>query len=58
VLFRSYPFEETANKKAKLSEIIENIDIGGPSLARAAAKNHRDVLVGVITPTTVAPTTA
>ncbi|MBI4143489.1 bifunctional phosphoribosylaminoimidazolecarboxamide formyltransferase/IMP cyclohydrolase [Candidatus Woesearchaeota archaeon] len=40
-----YPFEETSGKKANLSEIVENIDIGGPSLARAAAKNHKDVLV-------------
>jgi phosphoribosylaminoimidazolecarboxamide formyltransferase/IMP cyclohydrolase len=40
-----YPFEETAGKKSNLSEIIEKIDIGGPSLVRAAAKNHRDVLV-------------
>ena len=40
-----YPFEEIANKKAKLNDIIESIDIGGPSLVRAAAKNHRDVLV-------------
>lgn len=40
-----YPFEEAANKKAKLKDVIENIDIGGPSLVRAAAKNHHDVLV-------------
>jgi len=40
-----YPFEETADKKAKMHDVIENIDIGGPSLARAAAKNHKDVLV-------------
>ncbi|MBI2658409.1 bifunctional phosphoribosylaminoimidazolecarboxamide formyltransferase/IMP cyclohydrolase [Candidatus Woesearchaeota archaeon] len=40
-----YPFEDIANKKLKTDEVIENIDIGGPSLARAAAKNHRDVLV-------------
>jgi|SRR3989344_4513590 len=40
-----YPFEETIKKNSKLSEVIENIDIGGPSLVRAAAKNYRDVLV-------------
>jgi len=41
-----YPFEETIQKpKVKLEEIIENIDIGGPTLIRAAAKNYRDVLV-------------
>lgn len=45
VVVNFYPFEETAGKKAKLNEIIESIDIGGPSLVRAAAKNHRDVLV-------------
>ncbi len=40
-----YPFEQTAADDAPLSELIEQIDIGGPSLIRAAAKNHRDVLV-------------
>jgi phosphoribosylaminoimidazolecarboxamide formyltransferase/IMP cyclohydrolase len=39
-----YPFAQTvANPKAGDEEIIEQIDIGGPSLLRAAAKNHRDV---------------
>ena len=40
-----YPFEETI-KKANVSheEIIENIDIGGPSMIRAAAKNYQDVI--------------
>ncbi len=41
-----YPFEETIKKKgAKEEEIIENIDIGGPSLLRAAAKSFEDVVV-------------
>lgn len=40
-----YPFEEAAGKKPSMKQIIEKIDIGGPSLARAAAKNQRDVLV-------------
>lgn len=41
-----YPFEETIqNKDATDEEIIENIDIGGPSMIRAAAKNHKDVTV-------------
>ncbi len=40
-----YPFEETAASGAELAELIEQIDIGGPSLLRAAAKNHTDVLV-------------
>ena len=40
-----YPFLETVMKKAPLKETIENIDIGGPSLIRAAAKNYAHVLV-------------
>jgi phosphoribosylaminoimidazolecarboxamide formyltransferase/IMP cyclohydrolase len=36
-----YPFERTANRRgASDAEVIENIDIGGPTLIRAAAKNH------------------
>ena len=45
VVVNFYPFEETIKNKPKLKEAIENIDIGGPSLVRAAAKNHKDVLV-------------
>lgn len=41
-----YPFKETTTKPGvSLTEIIENIDIGGPSLIRAAAKNYRFVSV-------------
>ncbi len=40
-----YPFEETAAAGAALDELVEQIDIGGPSLIRAAAKNHADVYV-------------
>ena len=41
-----YPFEETvARPGCSLAEAVENIDIGGPALLRAAAKNHRHVLV-------------
>lgn len=41
-----YPFKETTQKQnVELHEIIENIDIGGPSLIRAAAKNYNDVIV-------------
>ena len=40
-----YPFEETVGKNAGFEEAVENIDIGGPSLVRAAAKNFNDVLV-------------
>ncbi|MBI5225479.1 bifunctional phosphoribosylaminoimidazolecarboxamide formyltransferase/IMP cyclohydrolase [Candidatus Micrarchaeota archaeon] len=40
-----YPFEETLKKTKDLHEILENIDIGGPSLVRSAAKNFEDVIV-------------
>ena len=41
-----YPFEETIKKPGVTQEeIIENIDIGGPSMIRAAAKNYRDITV-------------
>jgi len=47
-----YPFAETARKPGvTLDELIEQIDIGGPSMVRAAAKNYRDVLV-VVDPST------
>jgi phosphoribosylaminoimidazolecarboxamide formyltransferase / IMP cyclohydrolase len=42
-----YPFEATVDKGAEFSECIENIDIGGPAMIRAAAKNHDDVAVVV-----------
>src|SRR5450432_4225988 len=38
-----YPFETTVAKGAAFDECIENIDIGGPAMIRAAAKNHADV---------------
>ncbi len=40
-----YPFEETARRSPSLDELLENIDIGGVSLLRAAAKNFRQVVV-------------
>jgi phosphoribosylaminoimidazolecarboxamide formyltransferase/IMP cyclohydrolase len=40
-----YPFEATVDKGAGFEECIENIDIGGPAMIRAAAKNHDDVAV-------------
>src|SRR3989344_1558683 len=43
VVINFYPFEEII--KNNISKAIENIDIGGPSLVRAAAKNHKNVLV-------------
>ncbi len=39
-----YPFEATLAAGRPIAEVIENIDIGGPSMLRAAAKNFRDVL--------------
>src|SRR6186997_3380837 len=42
-----YPFEETVDKGADYEDCIENIDIGGPAMIRAAAKNHDDVAVVV-----------
>ena len=42
-----YPFESTVAKGADFDECIENIDIGGPAMIRAAAKNHADVAVVV-----------
>ncbi len=41
-----YPFQQTVlNKKHTLIDAIENIDVGGPAMVRAAAKNYRDVIV-------------
>jgi phosphoribosylaminoimidazolecarboxamide formyltransferase/IMP cyclohydrolase len=40
-----YPFEETVARGAAFADCIENIDIGGPAMIRAAAKNHADVAV-------------
>jgi len=45
VVINLYPFEATAAKGAGFEECIENIDIGGPALMRAAAKNHDFVAV-------------
>ncbi|RDV03988.1 bifunctional phosphoribosylaminoimidazolecarboxamide formyltransferase/IMP cyclohydrolase [Undibacter mobilis] len=44
-----YPFEETVAKGADYDDCVENIDIGGPAMIRAAAKNHGDVAVVVDT---------
>ena len=40
-----YPFEDALRRTAPFEEMIENIDIGGPAMIRAAAKNHADVVV-------------
>jgi phosphoribosylaminoimidazolecarboxamide formyltransferase/IMP cyclohydrolase len=45
VVCNLYPFEATVARGALLDEAIENIDIGGPCMIRAAAKNHARVTV-------------
>ncbi len=45
VVVNLYPFEATIAKEALWEEVIENIDIGGPAMIRAAAKNHDHVVV-------------
>src|SRR3954467_6556469 len=48
VVVNLYPFAETARKPGvTFAELVEQIDIGGPSLVRAAAKNFRHVLIVV-----------
>ena len=48
VLVNLYPFEKTvANPDCSMEDAVENIDIGGPTMVRAAAKNHRDVAIVV-----------
>src|SRR6056297_3311763 len=42
-----YPFEETVARRADYATCVENIDIGGPAMIRAAAKNHAHVTVVV-----------
>ncbi|MEO6358956.1 MAG: bifunctional phosphoribosylaminoimidazolecarboxamide formyltransferase/IMP cyclohydrolase [Sphingomicrobium sp.] len=45
VIVNLYPFEATVARGANRDEIIENIDIGGPSMVRSAAKNHAHVAI-------------
>ncbi len=46
VVVNLYPFQETTRKPGvSIDEVIENIDIGGPSMLRSAAKNHQSVAV-------------
>src|SRR6266567_823714 len=47
VVINLYPFERTVSRRAQRSEVIEMIDIGGPALIRAAAKNQSRVAVAV-----------
>ena len=45
VVVNLYPFAETVTRGAERHEVIENIDIGGPSMVRSAAKNHAFVAI-------------
>ena len=45
VIVNLYPFTETIKKGSSFEDAIENIDIGGPTMIRAAAKNFKDVVV-------------
>ena len=45
VVVNFYPFEKTLEKSTNHEKIIENIDIGGPAMVRAAAKNYKDVTI-------------
>lgn len=45
VAINLYPFEKTVKKGADIDEIVENIDIGGPAMVRASAKNYRFVAI-------------
>ena len=45
VIINFYPFEKTLKQTTNHDKIIENIDIGGPTIVRAAAKNYKDVTV-------------
>ena len=41
VVINFYPFDEVIRRNGKLKTAVENIDIGGPALVRAAAKNYK-----------------
>jgi phosphoribosylaminoimidazolecarboxamide formyltransferase / IMP cyclohydrolase len=45
VVVNLYPFSQTVTRGADRNEVIENIDIGGPSMVRSAAKNHAHVAI-------------
>ncbi len=45
VIVNFYPFEDTIKGNSNHEKIVENIDIGGPAMVRAAAKNYKDVTV-------------
>ena len=45
VIVNLYPFKQTVMKGCSFAEAVENIDIGGPTMLRSAAKNYQDVVV-------------
>ena len=45
VIVNFYPFEKTLNNTNNHNKIIENIDVGGPTMVRSAAKNYKDVTI-------------
>lgn len=47
VVVNLYPFRETVASGAAAADVVENIDIGGPAMVRAAAKNHANVAIVV-----------
>ena len=47
VIVNLYPFKQTIMRGAEFAEAVENIDIGGPTMLRSAAKNYQDVVVVV-----------
>ena len=47
VIVNLYPFQQVIQKGCRIEDAIENIDIGGPSMLRSAAKNYEDVVVVV-----------
>ncbi|MFQ5850229.1 MAG: bifunctional phosphoribosylaminoimidazolecarboxamide formyltransferase/IMP cyclohydrolase [Candidatus Binatia bacterium] len=57
VVVNLYPFEATVGREAPFAEVVEQIDIGGPTLVRAAAKNHSQVAV-IVSPDDYGPVLA
>ena len=45
IIVNFYPFQKVVVNTKKQNDIIENIDIGGPTMVRAAAKNHKNVTI-------------
>ena len=45
IIVNFYPFEENLNVTKNIKKIIENIDIGGPSMVRGAAKNYENTTI-------------